>query len=323
MGSVSVYKIDQKRVGVVEYSICIKQTTLQKQKLNSEIRSRPCKSLKNCTTIYNYHPYEFGSLPSPKYYVHITAYYIAVVLSLYSGFVANLNSLVYFIYSILFSILGAIHSLYYPWEEFEEISKDPNIKNPEAWMLKHKRKHGQYQGCFSSSKWGGQRKKYKWDTLVQCAEKMSKVIYEVPNVLRPVLGITTMKARGLAAKRSTSSLTTVPEPLAHGIEQLVLERVQCGEEVTKDYVGKLFVHMNCLWNQHVSNFREKAAATLGQWALKDADDVMTDEPTGEEVANAQHVAAQAMEHAMASLLPFEVSKHPKAMEYFGVFQSLR
>ena len=75
-----------------------------------------------------------------------------------------------------------------PSKEFEEL-KASGVKNPEAYMLRHRRHNGQYQGCFSKSHWGKRRVSDKWDVLVQQAPNLSKQVSEVPNVLRPVLGI--------------------------------------------------------------------------------------------------------------------------------------
>ena len=56
-------------------------------------------------------------------------------------------------------------------------------------LLHHRRHNGQYQGCFSKSHWGKRRVSDKWDVLVQQAPNLSKQVSEVPNLLRPVLGI--------------------------------------------------------------------------------------------------------------------------------------
>lgn len=58
---------------------------------------------------------------------------------------------------------------------------------PEAYMLKHFRKCGQYQGCFA--KWQPQRVKQQWDLLVEIAPNLSKKMCEVPNHIREILGI--------------------------------------------------------------------------------------------------------------------------------------
>ena len=71
-------------------------------------------------------------------------------------------------------------------KEYEELRKK-GVK--EAQMLKQYRKAWQYQGCFSRSHWGGAREREHWDLLIQHAPNLSKKIHEVPNSLRPTLGI--------------------------------------------------------------------------------------------------------------------------------------
>lgn len=61
--------------------------------------------------------------------------------------------------------------------------------NPESYMLKNYRRQGQYQGCFASSHWGGRRVQDRWDVLVKYAPALAKRLREVPNILRPALGI--------------------------------------------------------------------------------------------------------------------------------------
>ena len=184
-------------------------------------------------------------------------------------------------------------------------------------MLKHAKGRGQYQGCFSESKWGGRRKIYRWDLFVACAERMSKRMCEVPNVLRPVLGIKGLKAAGRAVKKGGASTACMPTPLALGIESIVLDRIQAGEQVTHDYVSKLTVHMAGQWNHHIEKFREQAVEALGQWALKDVDNQLSTEASNEQIEASQQMAAEAMQDAMQALRPFEFSLHPKALQHLG------
>lgn len=202
-------------------------------------------------------------------------------------------------------------------EEFEKIKKDPNIRNAESWMLKHAKARGQYQGCFSDSKWGGRCKKYRWDLFCSYAEKMAKRMCEVPNCLRPVLGIEGLKAAGRATKKGGASTSSMPHALALGVEKLLIERIAAGEQVTMDYASKLTVHMASKWNHHIEKFREQAQAAIGQWALKDIDAQLNSDASTYEVEASQRLVVKVMEEALQALRPFEFSRHPQALKHLG------
>eukprot|EP00435_Cladocopium_sp_Y103_P063665 s286_g25.t1 len=201
--------------------------------------------------------------------------------------------------------------------EFESVKQNPDIRNPEAWMLRNSKSKGLYQGCFSESKWLGRSRKYKWDLFVQCAEKMAKKMCEVPNVLRPILGIETLKGMGRLNPEKTGSAVIPPELLS-AFETMVLDRVSAGEEVTRSYLKNLLLNMSQVWNEHIEAFRQDASAAVGQWALKQADQNMQDDPTSGEVERAQKVAVEAMKESLASLLHYRPSLHIRALEHLGL-----
>ena len=103
-----------------------------------------------------------------------------------------------FIFVYFINVFCSIHPVncntFRQTEEFEAL-KDSGQQHPEAYMLRKYRKAGQYQGCFSKSHWGGRRIKYKWDVFVQYAPNMSRRVMEIPNSLRPALGIEVQKLK--------------------------------------------------------------------------------------------------------------------------------
>lgn len=79
-------------------------------------------------------------------------------------------------------------------KEYDEL-KASGVSNPEAHMLKNGNRAGQYQGCFSKSHWGGRRMADKWNVFIKHAPNLSKRVMEVPNSLRPSLGIKALQKR--------------------------------------------------------------------------------------------------------------------------------
>ena len=231
-----------------------------------------------------------------------------------------------YIYIYIFGIYGNMSrkmptmrgsSLSFPFsQEFEAVKQNPDIRNPEAWMLKNSKSKGIYQGCFSESKWGGRRKKYNWDLFASCAQKMAKRMCEVPNVLRPVLNIKTLLGQGRLNHDKTGA-TSAPPELLSAVETMVVERVHAGEEVTRAYVKNVLISVSRVWNEHIETLREQASAAVGQWALKEADEKMDENPSAADLELAQNIAVQSMKSTMSSLQPYYPSSHPRAIEHLG------
>lgn len=202
-----------------------------------------------------------------------------------------------------------VHSWYA--EEFENIKSDPTIRHPEKHFLQNSNRAGAYQGCFSDSHWGGQRKKHKWDMLMKHAPKIAKHYSEVPNSLRPVLDIHNQKWNGSKFKK-TDGLHTIPQPLAMALEHVIMDRLSIGEEMTYDYVEQTLMILVKLWNEKISEMEAEVRDTLTKDILQKQNELVgnCDEKV---LVEAQEKDASSLQQVLSTLVPCNVSTQPKAL----------
>lgn len=170
---------------------------------------------------------------------------------------------------------------------------------------------GAYQGCFSKSHWGGQRKTQRWDLLMQHAPKIAKKHSEVPNYLRSILNIDKMKWNG-GKFSEKEGLHTVPPPLAAALESLIMDRLEVGEEITFDFVEQTLRLLVKIWNEKISELEREVRET-GQKRILERENELVDQ---DGLADAEHTAsegdASALKNLLGALQTCNVQQHPAA-----------
>ena len=125
---------------------------------------------------------------------------------------------------------------------------------------------GYFRGCMCRSKWAKLRGPQQWTLLVQTAPELMKKHHEIPNSLRRVIGLSTMKHNIHSCDPSSVQQIHMPLPLQTVVEDLVMDRIVLGEEVTIQYVKSVIIFATELWNEVVGSMRdalrEKSLAIL-------------------------------------------------------------
>ena len=121
-------------------------------------------------------------------------------------------------------------------------------------MVKHHSRRGVYQGCFS--KWKKESEKHKWEMFAKCAPEMVKKCCEVPNAIREAFNMKVLKWNH-GRFGDDIVLHSIPTPLALAVEQMVMDILATGQEVTTGYVRQLLLDLINIWNEHVHKLREK------------------------------------------------------------------
>ena len=195
-------------------------------------------------------------------------------------------------------------------QEYEKIVQDPNIKHKEKFFLANSNRAGAYQGCFSSTHWGGRRVAHKWDLLIKHAPKIAKRYAEVPNNLREVLNIEKHKWTGSKFKRD-DGLHSVPEPLAAALEKLIMDRLSVGEEVSYDFVENTLQLLIHHWNDKVADLETEVTRTV-QKKMLERQNEMVDVCGDDARLEAQQEDMGTLEKLLTCLQPCNVSTQPKA-----------
>ena len=131
----------------------------------------------------------------------------------------------------------------------EEI-QNSGVKNPLKELEKRNMK-GFFKGCTYPSKWGRVRQEQNWPLLVKAAPELCSRHKELPNSLRSVMQIGTMKySRG-----DDCSHGGLPLPLKEVVESIIMDRVENGEEVDTVFVRNTIVYCVDLWNECVHSIR--------------------------------------------------------------------
>lgn len=114
---------------------------------------------------------------------------------------------------------------------------------------------GYFKGCLSDSKWGKIREKFQWTAICSNAPRIAKKMKEVPNTLRQVLGLSAVK--GPHIRIATKMLVSIPPELESVVEEMVVERINLGEEVQMVFVKNAILLCTDLWNKAVRQARSE------------------------------------------------------------------
>ena len=110
---------------------------------------------------------------------------------------------------------------------------------------------GSFQGCFAESKWGGARKRDKWDLLMGTAPNIAKRYDELPNWIRQALGVQTKKGKAEDAG--------LPPRIAEVVEAVLIEHIEAGEEVYSSTIGELLSTVIRQYNAEVDDVNDESA----------------------------------------------------------------
>ncbi|CAJ1384315.1 unnamed protein product [Effrenium voratum] len=125
---------------------------------------------------------------------------------------------------------------------------------------------GYFRGCFCGSKWGKARKEQNWTLLCKTVPAICKRFKELPNSVRRILNMSHLKNEWGYTQKADS--VHIPYPLQVCIEDMVMERIVLGEEVTMQFVANTMSFAIDLWNESVGTmqnlFYEKSLEMLQQ-----------------------------------------------------------
>ena len=118
---------------------------------------------------------------------------------------------------------------------------------------------GYFNGCVYDSTWGKIRKEQKWTLLCTTAPELMKKHHEVPNCIRRIMHIKTMKhAITKMGDGSDQQLEQIhmPLPLQMVVEDVVMDRICHGEEMNMQSVKSILVFCTELWNSVTASMRD-------------------------------------------------------------------
>ena len=200
-------------------------------------------------------------------------------------------------------------------QEYDALKADPEIKFPEKHMLRHKRNQGQYQGCFSKTHWGGKRVLHHWDEFCDIAPKQAKLYSELPNHVRALLGIEARKHSNSKFKESDGS-RKIPMPLLLAMENILMERIHLGEEVTYDFAAGLLVRLVSVWNEKLQELKADVVKD-GHRILREHDKDIVGEPTEEQQLQMEQKGAMHMDSMLSGIRECHVSTQNTAVQILG------
>jgi hypothetical protein len=135
------------------------------------------------------------------------------------------------------------------------------IKKP---MNAIKGMRGYFRSCMAPAKWARSRKAQQWTLVCSTAPALMKKYKEIPNSLRSFMRIPKLKYQ----PKMTTAVEQIhlPLPLQMVVEDMVMERIGLGEEVTVQYVKSTLVMCCEMWNTVVDSMklslRDRALAMI-------------------------------------------------------------
>ncbi|CAL1150276.1 unnamed protein product [Cladocopium goreaui] len=134
-------------------------------------------------------------------------------------------------------------------DEFHEL-KNSGVKNANQEMLNRKRP-GYFSGCCSDSKWGGSRKKFKWDLFQKMLPNQAAKFDEVPNWLKHRLGLDEIKAKGPKKE-------LIPNELLAIADGILMEECTRGLEMDTKSVVSLFETLVDIYNEEAETYNKES-----------------------------------------------------------------
>eukprot|EP00438_Fugacium_kawagutii_P013863 Skav228403 [mRNA] locus=scaffold3824:14733:31266:- [translate_table: standard] len=147
------------------------------------------------------------------------------------------------------------------WDEI----KASGVKNPSK-VLEGRKLPGFFTGCVYESKWGAQRVSQQWSLVCAAAPQLCKKHKELPNSLRTIMQLPEKNNNLPHGAADDACSKTLPFPLKCVVESLIMEKIQCGQEVTMCFVKNAIAFCCDLWNECVhtirGNVQEKSLSML-------------------------------------------------------------
>ena len=110
---------------------------------------------------------------------------------------------------------------------------------------------------------------------------------------------------------------SVPLPLALALEQVAMERMQLGEEVTTDFVQNLLVDMIAFWNDQVAKLSEEVQSNFGPRILEDCDRRIESGMSEAKIAEIQNNAKDELERMLSLLQPCAITNNHANIKFLG------
>ena len=131
------------------------------------------------------------------------------------------------------------------------------MKKPQNYVKKLNMK-GYFRGCMFASKWGTARVQQKWSLLVSTAPELMKKHSEVPNCIRRILNMKTLKHSTATTEATDPTMEQIhmPLPLQMVVEDIIMDRICHGEEVNMQCVKSVIVFCTELWNTVTVSMRD-------------------------------------------------------------------
>ena len=183
-------------------------------------------------------------------------------------------------------------------------------KNPQK-VVKKQNLHGFYAGCMYASKWGSVRQEQQWTLLCDTAPKLCKSFKELPNSLRRVINFPTLKHGSKPEKSETR--TMLPMVLQEVANDVIMERIDQGEEVGITFIQNTLIWLAGIWNDCVGTIREMIQSRNLEM-LSEQDEELSKMPAEELDKLFQSVTARADE----ILVPITLNKSDAALMSLGI-----
>lgn len=199
------------------------------------------------------------------------------------------------------------------FQKYQEL-KEMGVSNP-LQKLKEQKLPGYFHGCLFESKWGRVRREQQWELLVQTAPKLCQKHKELPNSLRRILNFSTMKHGEPAT--AASQKNHLPLVLQDVIENVLMDRIDLGEELGIPFVKNTILWCVELWNECLTSVKQM---------MKKQSLSMLQERDGEfaEMDHSQFECVfQQMVHKADTLLqPIQLSETDGALTLLDMFNKL-
>ena len=136
---------------------------------------------------------------------------------------------------------------------------------------------------------------------------------EIPNHLKRVLGIEELKHNNSKYKMENGS-HQIPKPMMEAMENILMERIHLGEEVTIGFCASVLAKMVDVWNENIEKLKPEVEHFVGQNLLKEQDQQMPDDVTESEIGVRQKHATEGLEAVLRSLRPIVAKENYKSLE---------
>ena len=153
------------------------------------------------------------------------------------------------------------------FQSFER-AKDAGFKVP-IKEVERESLPGYFKGCLMESKWGAVRRQQQWNLLVKTCPLLCKKAKELPNSLRRLLHLKLKVS--IPHQLSSSKYQHVPFPLQQAVEEMIMDRLVLGEEVTLTLIKNTMSFAIGIFNEVVETMRHNFS-TMTLETLKSQDD---------------------------------------------------